>query len=193
MKTLSDVPKAEGLPCDLADLLIALDFAARKHRDQRRKDPAASPYINHPIAVAKLLAGEAGVTDLVTLQAAILHDTVEDTDTTRDELVALFGATVADVVMEVTDDKSISDVRERKRLQRVHAPTKSLRAAQVKIADKTCNLRDIAATPPHNWSLQRKQEYFDWAKSVVDALPKVDGALLELFEATYAKREALVA
>ena len=171
---------------ELGELIRAVHFAADKHRMQRRKDAEASPYINHPIAVANLLCEEGGVTDLITLQAAILHDTIEDTETSHHELVCLFGREVADVVLEVTDDKSIPDPAERKRLQLVNAPNKSPRAAMVKIADKTCNLRDIRATPPANWGPQRKKEYFDWARKVVDALPIANSRLLAAFHAMLA-------
>jgi guanosine-3',5'-bis(diphosphate) 3'-pyrophosphohydrolase len=167
-------------------LIHALDFAADKHRNQRRKDAGATPYINHPIAVAKLLV-DVGVEDPATLQAAILHDTIEDTDTTYEELVLTFGKVVADVVLEVTDDKSIEDKKERKRLQLVNASGKSARAAQVKLADKTCNLRDIAAIPPVGWSVARKREYFDSARKVVDALPAVNAQLLRAFDLSFAQ------
>ena len=89
---------------DTANLLKAIEFASRKHSGQRRKDEEASPYINHPIAVAHLLADTGAVTDLVTLMAAVLHDTIEDTETTPDELDQLFGQAVRKVVEEVTDD-----------------------------------------------------------------------------------------
>ena len=171
-----------------APLLKAISFAAGKHRDQRRKDQEASPYINHPIAVASVLAVEAGVSDLATLQAAILHDTVEDTETTYGELVERFGAAVADVVMEVTDDKSLPK-DERKRLQIAHAHKKSKQAAMVKIADKTCNLRDIVSSPPAGWSDEKKREYFDWAKAVVDGLPVVNQELADLFGRAYGQRK----
>lgn len=94
-------------PNDLATLLRALAFSADKHRNQRRKDADASPYINHPIALANVLANEGAVADVVPLAAAILHDTVEDTETTQAELVEHFGEEIASVVMEVTDDKSL--------------------------------------------------------------------------------------
>jgi guanosine-3',5'-bis(diphosphate) 3'-pyrophosphohydrolase len=172
---------------DLARLIDAMNFSAQKHRVQRRKDVEESAYINHPIAVTALLAVEVGVTDLVTLQAAILHDTIEDTKTTFEELVARFGMDVADVVMEVTDDKSLPK-GERKLLQVTHAPNASPRAALLKFADKICNLRDIVNTPPAGWSVKRKQEYFDWAKQVVDALPVRDGPLRDGFDAAFAAR-----
>jgi guanosine-3',5'-bis(diphosphate) 3'-pyrophosphohydrolase len=170
-----------------SQLFDALAFAARKHRDQRRKDAHASPYINHPIALAQLLSVEGGVTDTRTLIAAVLHDTIEDTETTYDELRARFGKVVADLVAEVTDDKALPKA-ERKRLQVVHAPHKSRRAALVKLADKTWNLRDMADNPPVNWSLERRREYFDWARAVVDGLPPVNKRLRQVFDEAYAKR-----
>ena len=162
-------------------VLRAAVFAANKHRHQRRKDAEASPYINHPLTVADILASEGGVEDPVTLMAAVLHDTVEDTDTFEGELRATFGSVVADVVMEVTDDKSLPKA-ERKRLQIVHAPELSSRAKLVKIADKIANLRDIAFNPPDSWSLQRRQEYFDWAAAVTAGLRGVNPRLDALFD-----------
>src|SRR5262249_40434039 len=99
-----------------ADLLAAAHFAAGKHRSQRRKNTDADPYINHPIAVANLLAGFAAVRDVPVLQAALLHDTIEDTETTPAEIEQLFGREVLTIVQEVTDDKSLPQA-ERKRLQ----------------------------------------------------------------------------
>jgi guanosine-3',5'-bis(diphosphate) 3'-pyrophosphohydrolase len=162
-------------------------FAAERHRNQRRKDAEASPYINHPIALAHLLATVGKEDDLDVLRAAVLHDTIEDTETSEAELRQRFGDVVADIVAEVTDDKSLPKQR-RKELQIEHAPDKSRGAALVKLADKTCNLRDIAATPPADWSITRRQEYFDWAKRVVDALPRVNQAMLAAFRAEYEKR-----
>jgi DNA-binding transcriptional LysR family regulator len=121
------------------------------------------------------------------LQAAILHDTIEDTDTTEAELQARFGPAVAAMVMEVTDDKALAKA-ERKALQVAHAPHKSPGAALVKLADKTCNLRDMAAAPPAGWDLARRQEYFDWARQVVEGLPRVNDALRAAFDLAYAAR-----
>ena len=159
----------------------ALAFAAHKHRDQRRKDEDASPYINHPIALADILVNEGGVTDHVALCAAILHDTIEDTETTYEELVVAFGREIADVVAEVTDDKSL-DKAERKLLQIEHAANASPRAKLVKLADKTCNLRDLATTPPADWSDERRREYFDWAKKVVAGVRGTNAALETAFD-----------
>lgn len=170
-----------------AELLDAVAFAAAKHRNQRRKDAEASPYINHPLQLAHVLATEGGVKDLKTLMAAVLHDTVEDTETSYEELVENFGKRVADVVMEVTDDKTLAKA-DRKRLQVEHAPHMSKRAALVKLSDKTCNLRDVAKHPPTGWPLKRKQEYFDWAKEVVDGLPEVNKKLRKAFDVAFAAR-----
>jgi guanosine-3',5'-bis(diphosphate) 3'-pyrophosphohydrolase len=141
--------------------LRALHFAAGKHRDQRRKGAEASPYINHLIEVAELLARVGGITDLVTLQAAILHDTLEDTQTTPGELEAAFGLEVRGVVEEVTDDKRLPKA-ERKRLQVEHTPQLSTRAKLVKLADKISNVRGVIQMPPAEWSFERRREYLDW-------------------------------
>lgn len=170
-----------------ASLLEAVMFAAERHRNQRRKDAEASPYINHPIALAHLLATVGGVEDLNILRGAILHDTVEDTETTEAEIRERFGDAVAGMVMEVTDDTSLPKQR-RKELQVENAPHKSQGAAMIKLADKTCNLRDIASAPPADWPLLRRQEYFDLARRVVDGLPKVSAPLLAAFDAAYAAR-----
>src|SRR3954471_6108239 len=161
---------------EFAPLLKSLAFAAHKHRDQRRKDAEASPYINHPIALADVLVNEGGVTDEEVLCAALLHDTVEDTDTTPEELAEAFGPRIARIVAEVTDDQKLPKA-ERKRLQVEHAATISREAKLVKLADKICNLRDVAARPPAGWSLERRREYFEWAGSVVDRLRGVHPAL----------------
>jgi GTP diphosphokinase / guanosine-3',5'-bis(diphosphate) 3'-diphosphatase len=172
---------------ELALLLKALSFAAHKHRDQRRKDAEASPYINHPIALADVLVNEGGVTDVEVLAAALLHDTVEDTATTPEELERAFGARVAQIVAEVTDDKALPKA-ERKRLQVEHAASISSEAKLVKLADKICNLRDVAVHPPAQWSLERRREYFEWAKSVVDRLRGIHPRLEAAFDAAYEKR-----
>jgi GTP diphosphokinase / guanosine-3',5'-bis(diphosphate) 3'-diphosphatase len=172
---------------ELALLLKALAFAAHKHRDQRRKDADASPYINHPIALADVLVNEGGITDVEVLCAALLHDTVEDTATTHEELVDEFGSRIARIVAEVTDDKRLPK-SERKRLQVEHAPHISHEAKLVKLADKLANLRDVAERPPAGWELQRRREYFDWAKQVIDGLRGAHPRLERAFDAAYARR-----
>ncbi|MCU7878439.1 MAG: HD domain-containing protein [Candidatus Thiodiazotropha sp. (ex Lucinoma borealis)] len=171
----------------LKQLIRTLAFAARKHRDQRRKDVEASPYINHPITLADILVNEGSVTDIETLITALLHDTIEDTDTTVDEIESEFGLVVAGLVMEVTDDNSLSKL-ERKELQIQHAPYLSKKARLVKLADKIANLRDVYQSPPIEWSLQRKQAYFDWAKAVIDGLRGTHDDLEAIFDAAYKNR-----
>jgi guanosine-3',5'-bis(diphosphate) 3'-pyrophosphohydrolase len=165
----------------LERLIDALAFAAQKHRDQRRKDVEASPYINHPIALARVLAVEAGVHDTDVLCAALLHDTIEDTETTEEELRERFGARIAAIVMEVTDDTSL-DREQRKALQVEHAPSLSREARLVKLADKICNLRDVASSPPPDWPLERRRQYFDWARQVIDGLRGADARLEAMFD-----------
>ncbi len=172
---------------DSATLIDAIAFAAHKHRGQRRKDAEQSAYINHPIALVRVLLVEARVTDEKTLLGAVLHDTLEDTDTTLDELRERFGRKVAELVAEVSDDKSLL-AEERKALQIEHAPHLSKRAKLVKLADKICNLRDVVTNPPHDWPLARRCKYFDWARAVVDGLRGVDRRLESLFDTAYAAR-----
>ena len=172
---------------DLRLLLKALAFAAHKHKDQRRKDVDSSPYINHPIALANILCNEGRITDVEVICAALLHDTVEDTDTGPGELVQEFGPAIRDIVMEVTDDKAL-DKAERKQQQIEHAAGISEQAKLVKLADKISNLRDMADCPPSGWSLQRRQEYFDWAKAVIDELRGVHAPLEAIFDAAYGRR-----
>jgi GTP diphosphokinase / guanosine-3',5'-bis(diphosphate) 3'-diphosphatase len=170
-----------------AELIDAIAFAAHKHRDQRRKDAHASPYINHPIALARVLAVEGGVDDRLALLGALLHDTIEDTETTADEIAAQFGAEVAAVVLEMTDDKRLPKA-ERKAAQVAHAPHISRPAQLVKLADKTCNLRDVAASPPVGWDLARRRDYFDWARQVVEGVRGAHPALEAVFDETFARR-----
>ncbi len=172
---------------ELPLLFRALEFAAHKHRDQRRKDVDATPYINHPIQLAGLLACEGCVTDASILAAAILHDTVEDTETTAAELEREFGVTIAALVMEVTDDKSLPKA-ERKRMQIEHAAHISHGAKLVKLADKICNVRDMNLSPPADWDLTRRREYFDWASAVVEQLQGTNANLETLFAKELARR-----
>lgn len=167
-------------------ILSALAFAAHKHRDQRRKDLNASPYINHPITLANILCNEGGISDENVLCAALLHDTVEDTETSPEELTEVFGKTISDLVMELTDDRALPK-SERKRLQIEHAAHASDQAKLVKLADKISNLRDIANSPPAGWDIARKQEYFDWSKNVIRGVRGVHAQLESVFDEAYSK------
>jgi guanosine-3',5'-bis(diphosphate) 3'-pyrophosphohydrolase len=166
---------------EVAALLQAVRFAAHKHQPQRRKDKDASPYINHPIEVAELLAAVGGVTDLPILIAAVLHDTVEDTSTTFSELEEAFGQDVRLLVEEMTDDKTLPK-QERKCFQVAHAQQLSERAKQIKIADKICNVHDVTHAPPPNWSLERRQEYLQWAAKVVEGCRGSNANLEDRFD-----------
>ena len=173
---------------DVGLILRALEFAARRHRTQKRKGEDQSPYINHPIQVASLLANEGGERDPVLLTAAILHDVIEDTVDTQEEkeelikqISELFGEQVLSLTLEVTDDKSL-DKQERKRLQIENAPHKSDNAKKLKIADKIMNIQDITNNPPTWWSVQRIIEYFDWAEKVVAGLRGVNKRLEDMFD-----------
>lgn len=170
-----------SLPTETALLFDALRFAADKHRDQRRKDHRASPYINHPIEVAGVLATVGRVSDAVTLAAAVLHDTIEDTRTTAEELEERFGREVRIVVEELSDDKSLPKA-ERKQLQIAHAPGGSHRAKLIKLADKICNVRDVAHQPPAGWSDERRREYLDWTELVVAGCRGANAALERLYD-----------
>lgn len=162
----------------------ALDFAAEKHKFQKRKGELEIPYINHPIQVARMLMEVGKVTDVEVLSAALLHDTIEDTTATVEELKDLFGEEVTEIVLEVTDDKRMA-WNECKAYQIVKAPHLSNKAKLVKLADKTCNITDIVQQPP-TWTVERKRKYLVWAKKVVDALGGgVNRDLEELFERQY--------
>jgi len=148
------------------------------------------PYINHLLEVAGLIAESSEDLDENLIVAALLHDTVEDTRTTYEEVREKFGDDVAGLVAEVTDDKSLPKAT-RKQLQIDNAPHKSTRAATIKLADKISNLRAILASPPADWSVQRQREYFEWAKRVVDGLPPANAILKAEFEKTHARLDEL--
>lgn len=178
-----DEHQPEASIAEIAQLLQAIEFSAYKHRTQKRKDADASPYINHPIAVATILATIGGVTDLAVLIAAVLHDTLEDTRTTPAELEERFGPEVRALVEEMTDDKSLPKL-ERKRLQVEHTPQASAKAKLIKLADKIANVRDVTTTPPSDWSLERRREYLDWTERVLAGCRGVNPALEACYDET---------
>jgi guanosine-3',5'-bis(diphosphate) 3'-pyrophosphohydrolase len=170
----------------------AADFAARRHVEQRRKGAAREPYINHLAEVAALLAEATDGQDAVLVAAGYLHDTLEDTETSYEELAMLFGPDVAAVVAEVTDDMSLPQA-ERKRRQVETAGVKSERARLLKIADKTSNLRALIASPPADWDLQRVTEYPEWAEQVVERCRGLNRRLEQAFDAALAEVRAAIA
>jgi guanosine-3',5'-bis(diphosphate) 3'-pyrophosphohydrolase len=163
---MSSVDSLSNLDADMGLVLRAARFAAWKHRDQRRKGRGALPYINHPLDLAHVLWFEGGVTDPVVLAAALLHDTLEDTQTALQELQGEFGERVAAIVMEVTDE-----------------PTINWRARK-----KLCNLRSMVSSPPNGWSIERQRAYFDWSKEVVDQLRGVNLDLEQRFDQIWKRR-----
>jgi guanosine-3',5'-bis(diphosphate) 3'-pyrophosphohydrolase len=167
-------------------VLKAARFAAKKHKGQTRKGRDGSPYINHPKSVARALAEVGGIDDSEILAAAWLHDTLGDTETTPEELTSAFGKRVCRLVEEVSDDKSLLK-KERKQLQIEHAPMLSADAVLIKLGDKISNVIEITNTPPIKWSLERRKEYLDWAKTVIDNCPKVNTPLEQHFTEVLAK------
>jgi guanosine-3',5'-bis(diphosphate) 3'-pyrophosphohydrolase len=177
---------------DFGVFLRALHYAARCHANQRRKGSSHAPYINHPISLVMELWQTGGVRDRDTLVAALLHDTIEDTGARPEDIREQFGEAVLSLVLEVTDDKSLPKA-ERKRLQVVNAPHKSPRARQIKLADKINNVFEIAHDPPADWSLDRRREYLDWTKQVIDGLRGHSLALEARYDAVLAEARTLLA
>ena len=159
----------------------ALEFATEKHKNHKRADEEKSPYIVHPIAVRHILSDVGGVEDAEVLAAALLHDTLEDTPTTREELIENFGQRVCSLVEEVSDDKTLPRLQ-RKQRQIDHAKKISEGAALIKLGDKISNVTDITNTPPTNWDSNRRLEYFDWAEKVINNCPKVNTSLENHFK-----------
>ena len=172
-------------------LLNALQFATIKHRHQRRKNSEAIPYINHPIEVTTTLWKIGGIREINTLMAALLHDTLEDTNTTEQEILEQFGEEVLSLVKEVTDDINLSK-QQRKLTQIETAPYKSIAAKQIKLADKICNIYDIAYSPPCDWSLERRQEYLDWTVKVIAGLRGVSPALENHYDTVLSEAQATI-
>lgn len=177
----ADAAKAREAPVDtLTVVLKAAERAAHWHATQRRKGAAREPYVNHLLEVARLVAEATGGQDEALVVAALLHDAVEDQEVSRAAIVQEFGEDVASLVMEVTDDKRLPH-QERKRLQVLHAPGRSPRAALLKLADKTSNLTALAISPPANWSAGRRLDYVQWARDVVAGLVVENAWLQERF------------
>jgi len=176
---------------DLNRLFDAVIFAARKHQGQLRKDNGHSPYVTHPLLVAQTLWQLGGITDTTILTAAILHDTLEDTNTTSSEIREIFGEEALKIVLEVTDDKSLEKM-ERKRLQVVHAPHLSEAAKVIKLADKLVNCRDMIISPPEEWRLERRRNYIQWGADVVEKIRGTNLALEVAFDDMLADAELML-
>lgn len=173
---------------DTIKLINCIDFAAKKHVAQRRKNKNKDPYINHPIDLANTLVN-CGITDLDILCAAILHDTIEDTNTTKNELLENFGEVITSLVMECSDDKSLDKIT-RKKLQISHAKTTSDKAKLVKLADKYSNIKSLSIDPPMSWNPNVIRGYMVWANACclnlygvtsIDGADKLDELLKQFF------------
>ncbi|XP_026482138.1 guanosine-3',5'-bis(diphosphate) 3'-pyrophosphohydrolase MESH1-like [Ctenocephalides felis] len=167
-----------------------LNFAAKKHKDHRRMDAASTPYVNHVIGTAYILSNEAGVRCQRLLMAAFLHDTVETTNTSFEEIESYFGKFVRDLVEEVSDDMSLPKP-ERKRLQIERAPNSSFAAKLLKLADKLYNLRDLDTTIPVGWTEEDCDEYFEWAAKVIKGLRGTNAELEKQIDIILQKRGVL--
>jgi GTP diphosphokinase / guanosine-3',5'-bis(diphosphate) 3'-diphosphatase len=175
---------------DTQVILAAAQYAAEKHARQRRKGASAEPYVNHVIEVAHLVSTALSAPDVNLIAAALLHDVIEDTEVTAHDLHERFGPDVAALVVEMTDDKSLPKA-ERKRLQIEHASKLSARAQVIKLADKISNLRSIFVSPPADWGLARRQQYFTWGKQVVDGLTAPNPILQAEFEKIYQRLDEI--
>jgi len=173
---------------DLTDIFEAAVFAARKHQGQVRKDQEKSPYITHPLMVAKSIFAIGGVDETRTLMAAVLHDTIEDTNTKPPEIRDQFGEVILSIVLEVTDDKSLEKM-ERKRQQVIHAPYLSRPARLIKLADKLINCQDILYSSPEHWPLKRRRDYIQWGADVIAQIRGTNTALENAFDSVLVEAE----
>lgn len=169
---------------ELLEMLEALAFSAERHRHQKRKGHLASPYINHPIDVALIIVRDGGVATAPVLTAALLHDTIEDTDTTVEELASRFGREVASIVSEVSDDPSLAKPEQRRRQEQT-ASSLSYGARLIRIADKTANVRDLVDDPPSTWGVRLRRDYLEWTRRVVDRIRGTNEGLERAYDAAY--------
>jgi ribosome-associated translation inhibitor RaiA len=161
---------------EITKIYDAIDFATDKHRLQTRKNKEKTPYIAHPLGVAYNVIHFGEVKECAVIIGALLHDTVEDTQTTFDEIEKTFEKEVASLVREMTDDKKLAS-NERKRLQVIEASKKSKGATQIHLADKLYNVVDLLQNPPEGWSRTRIERYYQWVQSVIDRLPQANNKL----------------
>lgn len=189
LRSNATIAKPHCTKSEVQVLMDAVQFSSEKHKDQRRKNTLQHPYINHPIRVARLLAVDAAVSDINVIVSALLHDTVEDTDTSIDEINKYFGPVVARIVGEVSDDKSLPK-QARKQMQIDHAPNASVQAKLVKLADKLDNLTDLSQVTPVGWQPERVLEYFSWSEKVIAGLRGTNAVLETRLDQVLAKREA---
>jgi (p)ppGpp synthase/HD superfamily hydrolase len=171
------------MPAGVRLISEAADLAARRHNGMARKGRGNEPYINHLAEVARLLALVTDGADAELVAAGWLHDTVEDTETTRDELAQKFGERVAALVVEVTDDMSLPKAQ-RQQKQVEDAPHKSPGAKLIKIADKISNIRARIVPDPSRDERNDLAAYTIWAEKVVAGCRGVSAKLDAKFDET---------
>ena len=175
----------------LVTVMRAADAAARWHVNQRRKGAAQEPYVTHLLEVAALVAEATAGTDPNLIVAALLHDAIEDQGIIREEIATQFNDDVADLVVEVTDNKKLPKA-ERKQLQIKTAPKLTPRAKILKIADKISNLRSVTTSPPADWPAQRRADYVIWTTNVVRGLRGASDLLEQAFDRAAADAERAI-
>lgn len=168
----------------MQQIFKALQYASIKHKGQIRKGRDRAAYINHPIAVANTIINVGKIEDENTIIAALLHDVIEDTDTTEQDISEAFNSEIAQIVLEVSDDKHLS-IEERKALQIKNAPHLSDEAKIIRVADKICNIRDVIDFPPITWNKKRKIIYLNWTRNIVDQIRNTNISLETLFDKYY--------
>jgi (p)ppGpp synthase/HD superfamily hydrolase len=161
----------------------AAEFAARRHTGMQRKGRGNEPYINHLAEVANLLAIATDGADAELVAAGWLHDTIEDTETTREELAQKFSERVAALVVEVTDDMTLPKDQRRQK-QVIDAPKKSPGAKMIKIADKISNIRARIHPQPNQVEREDLIDYVAWAEKVVAGCRGVNAMLDRTFDET---------
>jgi guanosine-3',5'-bis(diphosphate) 3'-pyrophosphohydrolase len=177
-------------PVSLQKVFEALEFAAYKHRRQKRKGAIGIPYINHPIEVAGMLVRSMNEPSKELIIAALLHDTMEDTDVSNEEIEEKFGKQISDIVSEVTDNMSLPSEKRRK-IQIEKAHSLSYEARCIKITDKTCNIHDMLYTKVM-WSRKRKINYIIWAKNIVEQIQGTHNDLESAFNNMLKESETLL-
>ena len=163
----------------LYTMMRAIEFATDAHKAQKRK-ASGEPYIIHPIRVLRILT-EAGITDDTVLIAAVLHDVVEDTSVTLDEITRVFGKRVSNFVFEVTNNPDLSKV-DKKKAQVTKASNMSSGAKLIKMADMIDNLSDLLVAPPPDWTKERVKGYFVWKYVIFSSLRGVNSYLVNELE-----------
>lgn len=168
------------------EILKAVRYTAKKHQTQTRANAKKTPYLIHLLAVADQVMRIGQCYEESVIIAALLHDSIENTDITYEEIEKVFGLKVASYVKELTEDPKLP-LKERKKLQIVHAFHQSKEVALVKMSDKLHNLNTLMTDPPEGWTEKRIDDYFLWAQAVVDNLPASNNPLKEELHKTIEK------